>query len=359
VSADSAAPIVNLLHALRSCDKVVGFIMGAFASERFLDRQELNPLLIRALLLPYGLKLRGCEPAKSGSGATTLLLRTDEGPAVMKIYREWGQAAENVRRRYEFVQFLRSRRLPVPRVFADRSGELLSSFSTDSGPWMYVLMERLQGRPHRYAEVAFLPAIARLQAALHRASASYNRYTPGSADPEFMLEYFGKLCRRVKRHLHKLAVPEIFLHAAEDVHQVLTKSFQSLRQLPSGLVHGDYDSHNILVRSGKVAGIYDFDNLGDDPFIADLGSSLSWFCSRQGWDDGLVSRYLTAYRRVRPISLPEFRALPLFVRVQNLSDALHLHIIGRRCYTAERWQRVADINVAAIEWERRIEQSPE
>ena len=327
--------------------------MGTFGSERFSDQQEITASFVCDLLAPYELRLLEYELPKTGSGATTLLLRTDRGLAVMKIYRQWGSAAEDIQRRFEFVRFLKSSGLPVPQVFANGSGAIVNEFSTHTGPWLYVITERLPGRPLNYDEEVFLPEVARLQGALHQASASYRGYTSRNADLEYLIHYFGKLCRRGRRQ--KYAVPEEYLQMAENTYHTFESSFPQLQKLPSGLAHCDYDKQNILIHRGAIGGVFDFDNLGDVPFAADLGSSIRWFCSGQGWDWDRLSTYLTVYRRTRELSEPELLALPLFLRVQNLSDALHHHVHRGQQYTAERWESIRNIDSTAVEWARRLD----
>lgn len=83
--------------------------------------------------------------------------------------------------------------------------------------------------------------------------------------------------------------------------------------LPTGVIHADLFPDNVFFLSEKVSGIIDFYFACTDAFAYDIAICLNAWCFEpDGSFNATKARHLlAAYRKVRPITPPELKALPL------------------------------------------------
>jgi 4-aminobutyrate aminotransferase-like enzyme/Ser/Thr protein kinase RdoA (MazF antagonist) len=80
-------------------------------------------------------------------------------------------------------------------------------------------------------------------------------------------------------------------------------------ELPYGLIHGDMNDENILVKGDRVTGVLDFGDAAHNPVVCELAIALSY--ALMGEADPLVagSEIVAAYHRQRELTLPEAEVL--------------------------------------------------
>ncbi|NQV84239.1 MAG: homoserine kinase [Rhodospirillales bacterium] len=83
--------------------------------------------------------------------------------------------------------------------------------------------------------------------------------------------------------------------------------------LPSGIIHGDLFPDNVFFQGGRLTGLIDFYFACNDMFAYDLGVCLNAWCFEPDLSFNITKarRLLTAYRKVRDLSVGELDALPL------------------------------------------------
>lgn len=121
-------------------------------------------------------------------------------------------------------------------------------------------------------------------------------------------------------------LPEIkkFLYAVEDVQrqalvQQILDDFErnvlsQLNKLPRGIIHGDFNEHNIIVSKAnefneyRVAGLIDFGDTSYSPYIFELAITIAYMILQS--DDLETAGYIIAgYEMIRPISQKERKVL--------------------------------------------------
>jgi homoserine kinase type II len=115
----------------------------------------------------------------------------------------------------------------------------------------------------------------------------------------------------------------------EEVHDFLQRQGRYLESilpsLPTGAIHHDLHRLNVIVRSGHVAAVLDFDELNRGPLAADPLRTFHYVAQEDPeWrlPEPLAAATLDAYARRRPFSPLEREALPVLFDMLNLLDAV-------------------------------------
>jgi homoserine kinase type II len=104
------------------------------------------------------------------------------------------------------------------------------------------------------------------------------------------------------------------------------------QDLPQGIIHADLFPDNVFFRGDKLSGLIDFYFACNDFFAYDLAICLNAWCfeSDNSFNVTKARSLLSAYRKVRPFSPDETRALPVLARgaalrflLTRLYDWLH------------------------------------
>ncbi|KAL6057769.1 Homoserine kinase [Balamuthia mandrillaris] len=118
--------------------------------------------------------------------------------------------------------------------------------------------------------------------------------------------------------------------ADHDFVRFLSSTLEELKEavedpsLPQGMVHGDIFPDNVIFsEEGRVVGIVDFEEVCLGPTILDVGMTIVGCCYPKDnkLDEELAKTFLTAYRKVRPLSDAELRMLPAFIKYAALTIA--------------------------------------
>lgn len=106
-----------------------------------------------------------------------------------------------------------------------------------------------------------------------------------------------------------------------------------LRGLVSGLCHGDPWTGNARFQNGKTV-FFDFDDIGHGPFVLDLSTAAWHFAHEESaQNDAMTKALITGYEKVRPLSMPELEALPLFIKLAEVRSLLFL---ARYCVLSDK-----------------------
>lgn len=117
---------------------------------------------------------------------------------------------------------------------------------------------------------------------------------------------------------------------ASDINQLyvqnVDRAFDS--GLPSGVLHGDFHSENVLIEKGSGA-VLDLETAFRGPFVLDIGRSLLDFCHRpdgMGMDQQKINRFLEGYNRVRPLANLEEDVIPSTIAFSCAAVASWLYL---------------------------------
>jgi len=113
---------------------------------------------------------------------------------------------------------------------------------------------------------------------------------------------------------------------------------QGLGEEPAdfGLIHADVHQWNYLFHSGQV-GVIDFDDCGYGHWLYDLAVTLYCLTDRPDFA-ALRSAFLTAYRRIRPLSVEQEGHLETFMALRRLQDLLWVIEERDRPAFRDNWQ---------------------
>lgn len=86
--------------------------------------------------------------------------------------------------------------------------------------------------------------------------------------------------------------------------------------LPHGLIHGDVFPDNTLYGSdGQLRAVLDFEDACQGAFLFDLAMTIHGFCfPGESWSPGLAALLIESYDAGRPLSRPERKLLPDYLR---------------------------------------------
>ena len=194
--------------------------------------------------------------------------------------------------------------LAVPRLFPTRLGEDLTQIRDQRGRAHYVrLIGWLEGTmladtgPHDESLLASLGATI---AALDRALLGFSH---------------AAMHRELHWNLRRadLALEHLSLLPAEQqrvVHSVMRGwSEIDWRELRHGVIHGDANDHNVLVRQGRVAGLIDFGDLVHSAIVGELAIALAYAMLAKPRPVDVAGTIVRAYHDRFPLEGAELEAL--------------------------------------------------
>ncbi|HSG09855.1 MAG TPA: aminotransferase class III-fold pyridoxal phosphate-dependent enzyme [Longimicrobiales bacterium] len=222
--------------------------------------------------------------------------------------------------------------LPVPGLVAAASGERIVRHAGPSGSWRIRVLEHLPGRV--FAEVRphgpeLLEDLGRNTAELALRLGTFTDRPPLRPNFIWALAQAGRVMQA-----------SLDLHDGE--HRALLSGcldgFRSVEQtlvgLPTQVIHGDINDHNVLVgEAGTVTGLLDFGDAHDAPAVFDLAIALAYAVLGQRDPFQAAARMAAGYHAVRPLSDEELTVLFPLIRAR-LAASVSI-AASRRRNTAE------------------------
>ncbi len=145
-------------------------------------------------------------------------------------------------------------------------------------------------------------------------------FTPLVADEHLAYE-IGRLLAQF--HSHVRTLPNLTVGWMQPTMQGLqTKESDLLyrAKLPKGITHGDMHLYNILVDAEKkqsIVALFDFEEVGEDLLIVDLGRSIIGVCHNEAGDallPNLIKAEVAGYESVRKLTVEEKHVLPVAIK---------------------------------------------
>lgn len=264
------------------------------------DQFSATDKSLREILTSYSLRLVSFEAAKSGIENTTLIVSTDKGKFVMRIYRQKNKSNAAIQQEIDFTTYLTKNALPVPLIIANNNKEMLTTTKIGGVEWQVILMEYLAGHHSKTYTPLLIQNMAKAQARMHILSERYAKISPHTTSKLDLV----KIVQRVNTAEALDERLASFLKRAEKYTLTLPD------ELSWGFCHLDYSKDNLLIDNiDKIVGILDFDDMESAPYAVCLGFALYHLrygkASRNDEDD-----YLANYQAVRNISSLEKSILP-------------------------------------------------
>ncbi|HEY7464001.1 MAG TPA: phosphotransferase [Candidatus Limnocylindria bacterium] len=283
---------------------------------------------LRQVLEAFGINAMGHVRILSapGSRGATVRVAVPGGDVVVKRYKaSIDPAALDIE--HAVLQALAAADIAAPRLRATMDGR--TSLGLDGS--CFAVFEPIRGYRHPHELVMAprdrqaLEVIAgRLLARLHAVLQEVE--VPASESLGFVRRG-GLRVREVEWYADRLAAGS----APRRIRAWATAALWQLREtfdaeaLPLTVVHGDYAPYNLMIRSGRVPVVVDFELARLDWRLVDLATGLSWFAQRRRrFDVAAARRMLNAYAEASDALDEELARIPdmaAFLALQRASVA--------------------------------------
>ena len=274
------------------------------------------------------------QPLPRGTNNLTYTVATPSERYILRIYQN---TAEQERVRYEHTLLTRLEHMglsfSVPALITTRSGSTLLPVPDGANQKLAALFHLIPGQhPDGGALAQYRScgaALAELDQALshvtiHTLPAPYplvddlSQIHPSVPDPLGMLEEMPlEQARRAQ-----------LIRIIGDVVASLPTLYRSL---PQQIVHGDFDTSNVLMEGDRVTGVLDFESASPHVRAFDLARGLSPF-TISPWSDPAgrqrAAAFAAGYRERVELTPEELEALPGLMRLYRVISLIHRE--GRR-----------------------------
>lgn len=260
-----------------------------------------------------------CKGIAEGVENSNFLLQTETGTFILTLY-EKRVDPDDLPFFIGLMEHLAQRGLACPTPIHGRDGRALRELCGRPA----AIVTFLQGMWPRRVAVEHCAQLGEVMARMHLAGADYPLVRPNNLS--------------VAGWRPLLAASA---HGADDVKpglgEYLEAELEEIEEgwpadLPSGVIHADLFPDNVFFLGKHISGIIDFYFACTDAFAYDIGICLNAWCFEPDGSFNITKArsMLSAYRRVRPITDEELRALPLLARgaamrflLTRLYDWLH------------------------------------
>lgn len=260
-----------------------------------------------------------CKGIAEGVENSNFLLQTETGTFILTLY-EKRVDPNDLPFFIGLMEHLAQRGLACPTPIHGRDGRALRELCGRPA----AIVTFLQGMWPRRITVEHCAQLGEVMARMHLAGADYPLVRPNNlsvAGWRPLLEASAYGADDVKPGLGEYLEAEL-----EEIEEGWPAD------LPSGVIHADLFPDNVFFLGKQISGIIDFYFACTDAFAYDIGICLNAWCFEPDGSFNITKArsMLSAYRRVRPITPEELRALPLLARgaamrflLTRLYDWLH------------------------------------
>ncbi len=272
---------------------------------------QLKPTtsILNKILKQYDLRLISFKLFKDGVENTSMLVSTNSGKFVLRIYRKNRKKIKIVEQELRLMDFLRQNGIPIPQILPNTHGRHITIFPYQNHRWNCIMMEFSQGvHPKKYS-TRFIQELAITQAKMHVLGKQFAKKEK-KKNPVWKFLKEGYFASKIKTETIK----------KQKVKNILERTKNFAVQLPNGLPQGynhlDITHDNILVKNNHLSAILDFDDACYSPMVVCLGYVL--------WDVLYITRkpsnlltYLSAYQRHRKLTKKEIAVLNSVLHFRN------------------------------------------
>lgn len=228
--------------------------------------------------------LQGVTPVSFGIGNHNYYVQADDIEYVVKFLRK--QSVQSIKNDVAIHNKLERVGIQSPEYLVSRAGE--SVYQKDN--LIAVVSKKIDGSTPRLADEHLAYQIGRLLAQFHTHVHSLPILRPGWMQP--MMQG---------------------LQTSES-----TLLYQA--PLPKGITHGDMHLYNILVDEGEkksIVALFDFEEVGEDLLIVDLGRSIIGVCHNEVGDallPNLIKAEVAGYESIRQLTVEEKNMMPTAIK---------------------------------------------
>ncbi len=265
------------------------------------------------------------EVLRTTKGRGAILCETNQG---MLIFKEYMERRNKILLQNEVLELLQGQQFPAEQILKNKEGELLTM---DFDGTVYVLKTYFAGRECELKNSENCNQAVRTLAQLHETQLWQEGNAPVEIPEGSALEFnrrtreLKKIRRFLKTRSQKSDFEILlmqnytcFFEQALQIEEEMQK-FAAL-SVPSGICHGDFQYHNILIEK-EQASLINFEKCAIGDMTRDLGLFLRKILEKTSWQEKLAFQLIEEYEKVRP-----------------LADAEKLHLYGRLAYPEKFWK---------------------
>jgi homoserine kinase type II len=248
-----------------------------------------------------------CKGIAEGVENTNYLLKTEQDDFILTLY-EKRVKREDLPFFIGLMEHLAANNIACPTPIKDREGRVLRELAGRP----CALISFLQGMWVRRPLPNHCAELGRAMAGMHLAALDFD----GTRKNSLSVSDWRPLFEQSKSGadgVHNGLADEI-----EDELSRLEADWPS--GLPQGIIHADLFPNNVFFIGDHLSGIIDYYFACTDALVYDIAICLNAWCFEPdgAFNTTKARALLSAYQAVRPLSKPEFDALPLMARGASL-----------------------------------------
>ena len=185
------------------------------------------------------------------SGGMLYFIETGDRKYVFKVFSSYEtrdtvhSQAHRAKESFGVINHLYENGFAVPKIYTAADGKLWCEFPIAEGSGTGALFEYIEGDAVDYSDIA--DDIAETTASMHNIMNDYAG-TLSRLDEDFYIGRMMKILRKYYDENDKI----------RELEQFGSFAFDKIRDLPQGFCHGDFGTHNIASKDGRLY-VFDFD----------------------------------------------------------------------------------------------------
>ena len=205
----------------------------------------------------YQLKINTFQAIEEGSSNSNYFLSTDQGKYVLTIFEIAPSAAEKISR---ILCLLEEHNYPAPRLIQTTNGKNLFEYQNKK----VMIKQYIPGRTLAKISTEQIQQIGVFLAKLHQIPPP--NYLP--REHAYLKDTYPMILEQNQDQKYKEWVKSQI--------DILTGSLAL--SLPTGFIHGDLFTDNVLIEDGKFKAVIDFEDAGNNLLIFDIGMAVVGLC---------------------------------------------------------------------------------
>lgn len=263
-----------------------------------------------------------------GINNLTQWVETPGGTYILRCYRN--VRLPQIQYELDVLRALQQQSLSfaVPAPLTAKSGDVLVRVTIDGRDEFATLTPVIPGTPPERHDLAQAAEAGRALGELTRAMAKVHvQWHPGCYASYGQLGDIFPLAPSVADALAPLPIkPEERGRVARLIHEMQEQIPAAYARLPQQIIHGDYVSFNLLMDTGRITGVLDFEFAAPDIRAMDLAIVIAhwpwglWGTGRE-WD--VIDAVGRGYVSEQHLTPDEMAALPFLMRLRRAASILH------------------------------------
>lgn len=235
----------------------------------------------------------------------TYLIVANEKKWILRVYKHNWRNLENIKAEVKLLIYLKTNGIGISEPLLSKNKEYIHSLDAPEGVRYCVLFSYAPGVPVKKLSVEQAHLLGRQTAGMHLLTK--NKELEAVAH-DYSIEYQFQITLKQLQPL-LVAYPKQFNFILEL--QGLFKAEMeelALREIETGICHGDLQSENFHVTTANNFTFFDFDFFGKGYLIYDIGVFM-WY-DHKNKPPAILSAFLEGYEHIRPLSAAEHHFIP-------------------------------------------------